>query len=59
MPTKIVGLLGEERSHLIELEQISKTLLDPQTTNVTVLVLVGMVCIMEFVGGRVVQKNTH
>ena len=28
-------------------------------TNVTVLVLVGMVCIMEFAGGRVVQKNTH
>lgn len=51
--------MGEEGSHLIELEQISKTLLDPQTTNVTFLVLVGMVCIMEFVGGRVVQKNTH
>ena len=44
---------------MIEWEQISKTLLDPQTTNVTVLVLVGMVFIMEFVGGRVVQKNTH
>ena len=28
-------------------------------TNVTVLVLVIIVCIMEFVGGRVVRKNTH
>ena len=28
-------------------------------TNVTVLVLVIIVCIMEFVGGKVVKKNTH
>ena len=28
-------------------------------TNVTVLVLVIIVCIMEFVGGQVVRKNTH
>ena len=28
-------------------------------TNVTVLVLVIIVCIIEFVGGRVVKKNTH
>ena len=28
-------------------------------TNVTVLVLVMMVCVMEFVGGRIVRKNTH
>ena len=28
-------------------------------TNITVLVLVIIVCIMEFVGGRVVRKNTH
>lgn len=28
-------------------------------TNVTVIVLVALVCIMEFVGGRVVRKNTH
>ena len=28
-------------------------------TNVTVLVLVLLVCIIEFVGGRVVKKNTH
>ena len=28
-------------------------------TNVTVLILVIFVCIIEFVGGRVVKKNTH
>ena len=28
-------------------------------TNVTVLVLVVLVCLIEFVGGRVVRKNTH
>ena len=28
-------------------------------TNVTVLVLVIIVCIMEFIGGQVVRKNTH
>ena len=28
-------------------------------TNVTVLVLVIIVCIMEFAGGKVVKKNTH
>ena len=28
-------------------------------TNVTVFVLVLLVCIIEFVGGRVVKKNTH
>ncbi|MBQ9165761.1 MAG: ABC transporter permease [Oscillospiraceae bacterium] len=28
-------------------------------TNVTVFVLVVIVCVMEFIGGRVVQKNTH
>ena len=28
-------------------------------TNVTVLVLVIIVCIMEFLGGQVVKKNTH
>ena len=28
-------------------------------TNVTVLVLVLIVCVIEFVGGRIVQKNTH
>lgn len=28
-------------------------------TNVTVLVLVVIVCIIEFVGGRIVKKNTH
>ena len=28
-------------------------------TNVTVIVLVVLVCIMEFIGGRVVRKNTH
>lgn len=28
-------------------------------TNVTVIVLVLLVCIMEFIGGRVVRKNTH
>lgn len=28
-------------------------------TNVTVLVLVVIVCIIEFIGGRVVRKNTH
>ena len=28
-------------------------------TNVTVFVLVLLVCIIEFVGGRVVEKNTH
>ena len=28
-------------------------------TNVTVLVLVLIVCVIEFVGGRIVKKNTH
>ena len=28
-------------------------------TNVTVLILVLFVCIIEFSGGRVVKKNTH
>ena len=28
-------------------------------TNVTVIVLVILVCMMEFLGGRVVRKNTH
>ena len=28
-------------------------------TNVTVLILVLFVCIIEFAGGRVVKKNTH
>lgn len=28
-------------------------------TNVTVLVLVLVVCVIEFVGGRIVKKNTH
>ena len=28
-------------------------------TNITVLVLVIIVCIMEFIGGQVVRKNTH
>ena len=28
-------------------------------TNVTVIVLVLLVCIMEFIGGQVVKKNTH
>ena len=28
-------------------------------TNVTVLVLVLIVCIIEFAGGRIVKKNTH
>ena len=28
-------------------------------TNVTVLVLVVLVCLIEFIGGRVVRKNTH
>ena len=28
-------------------------------TNVTVLVLVLIVCAIEFVGGRIVKKNTH
>lgn len=28
-------------------------------TNVTVFVLVIMVCIMEFTGGRIIKKNTH
>ncbi len=28
-------------------------------TNMTVLVLVIIVCVMEFIGGRVVKKNTH
>lgn len=28
-------------------------------TNVTVLVLVIIVCVMEFIGGRIVKRNTH
>ena len=28
-------------------------------TNVTVLVLVLIVCVIEFAGGRIVKKNTH
>lgn len=28
-------------------------------TNVTVIVLVAIVCVIEYIGGKVVQKNTH